>query len=346
MIAVNESGDYYVEVDAQCTVDQIQSEAVTITILDGPDMPVADDVELSEPGTATLEATGDNLIWYETEDAIDLVGEGTTFETSFIDAGNSVSYWVEANTIYGGELGDGGKEDNSGGGGIPSSGGKLFFNSDEAFTLLEVTIYVPDEGGAGERTIQLFDQNTTLIAEHTEFFEVGTHEVELNFAVPEGQGLSIGATPNTLFRNNEGVQYPYEIGTVGSIYDSTFGGSYYYYFYDWKIQLEETICSSPRVEVTATVTVVGIENVGKLDGFEAYPNPASDVLNLSFNLNSESEVTIQMLDVSGNIVQDMDLGVVSGELMKQLDTQALAAGAYILQVSFDGQLVHQRILKD
>ena len=192
-------------------------------------------------------------MWYDAVDAVASIGEGEIFETPVVEVGAPLTYWVEANTIYGSAQESGGKADNAGDGGIPSAAGKLFFNVTEPFTLLEVTVYVPAGESTGNRTIQLFDQNGTLIDEHIEAFGVGTHQVALNFEVPTGIGLSSGCLENNFFRNSGGVSYPYAIGSVGSIYDSTFGSSYYYYFYNWLIQQPQIVCPSDRVEVTASV---------------------------------------------------------------------------------------------
>jgi hypothetical protein len=330
-IVVNQSGEYSVMIDAICSVEQLESQTITITVLDAADLPVSANVLLDTPGIATLTATGENLVWYDAEDAIDPIGSGDSFETPVVNVGAPLTYWVEASTIYGGGEEAGGKADNEGSGGLPSSGGVLFFDAFEAFTLLEVTVYVPEGSPTTDRTIQLYDQNGTVIGEHVEAFDIGTHQVALNFEVPMGNGLSIGCVENDLFRNSAGVSYPYEIGTVGTIYDSTFGTSYYYYFYDWQIQKEQMICPSARVEVMASV--VGVEELDIFSSLSIFPNPASDKVTVSLELIQGSKVTLRMMDVSGALVLSQDWGQVTGFQNRNIDTHNLASGVYSVAIT-------------
>ena len=69
-----------------------------------------------------------------------------------------------------------------------------------------------------------------------------------------GDSLTLRCLENNLFRNNQGVQYPYAIGDVGQIYTSFYGTSYYYYFYNWKIKKQDITCVSDRVPVAVTIT--------------------------------------------------------------------------------------------
>jgi hypothetical protein len=270
-------------------------------------------------------------MWYDAEDAVVSIGGGTSIETDLVNVGAPLTYWVEANTIYGGGEESGGKVDNEGGGGIPASGGVLYFDAFEPFTLLEVTVYVPEGESTSERTIQLYDQNGTVIGEHIEAFEVGTHQVALNFEVPMGNGLSIGCLENNFFRNSDGVSYPYAVGTVGTIYDSTFGTSYYYYFFNWQIQKEQMVCPSDRIEVNASV--VGVEELGLFSSLSIFPNPASDKVTISLELMKGSKVTMRLSDVTGAIVLSQDWGQVTGIQNRNMDTDNLAPGVYSVSIS-------------
>ena len=65
----------------------------------------------------------------------------------------------------------------------------------------------------------------------------------------------------------------------------------------------------------------------------AYPNPSANILNVSFNLASESEVAVELLDLKGRVI-------ISGERQKgnkglfekQIDVSALPAGTYLIRV--------------
>jgi hypothetical protein len=341
-IIVTEPGDYTVSIDA-CDGGQLNSEPVTITMLDAPLLPVIEDVSINEPGTATFTASGENLLWFDELDAIVPVGEGPTFETEYFET--EISYWVEANAIYPGDEEIGGKLNNAGGGGISASDGGLIFDAFEHFTLREVTIYVLDQNdsGPGERTINLYDNESNMIETHIEFFDIGTHVVELNFEVPEGNGYFIRCEENNLFRNNGGVNYPYSIGTKGSIITSSFGDPYYYYFYNWKIGTPDLICPSDRVEATATV--VGIEELSQIRSFSVYPNPSKTSTNVLFNTIEDLSVLIIIRDILGKTVYlNSNFEALKGENILNIDVTGWSSGIYQLSFEIEKQVEAIKII--
>ena len=336
-IVVTESGDYSVSYVGVCGVD-LESDMVSIIVMD-PAEPVADNVEVGEVGEVTLSAMGDDLAWYMTEVSTEVLGTGPDFTFDMVD--DNESRWVENTEIFGGEIGDGGKDDDAGGGGLPSSGGVLYFDTWEAFTLQTVTIYIPSGAGDGDRDIWIKDASDAVIASGSFYLEEGENQVDLNFEVPVGTGLQIGADQNNMFRNNGGVNYPYDIADVGSITTSTYGDSYYYYFYAWVIQKESVSCTSDRIEVFATV--VGVEELDGISNLTLYPNPVMDELTVNFEAVSNSTISIEITDVTGKVVFTESLGTLTnGNHNKVIDMSGYASGMYQLSfVSNDSRVVKQ-----
>jgi hypothetical protein len=327
-IEVTESGDYFVLVDGICS--QVQSENVTIEVMPAP-APVVDNIILDEPGFATIVASGENILWYDSEMAMDPVGSGPEFDTPFIDA--FTEYWAESTYIYGGELETGGKPDNTGGGGIPASGAYTWFNAWEPFTINTVRVYVPDNSVAGVRDVQLVDANNNVLQEASFDLAIGEHVLTLNFEVPVGNALSLRCPQNNLFRNNSGVSYPYAIGTVGEMYDTFFGPTYYYYFYEWNIQKEQTSCVSDRTPVSILFT--DVEENESAFGIEVFPNPAADVLNIQLELKQSTDVIFTLIDIAGKQVLSETLNNIAGQYLHQLNLNELASGVYNLQIQTD-----------
>jgi hypothetical protein len=328
-IVVTESGSYSVQIDALCDNVTLESDPIEITVLDGADAPVAEGVEILEGESVELTATGENLMWYDSMDATEPIAEGATFTTPVLN--ETTSYWVEASTIYGGGTEQGGKEDyNEGGGGLPSVGGQSFFNAWEPFTIENVTVFVPQSAGAGNRTIQLVDQNGVVLQDLVVDLMVGEQVVDLGFDVPVGNDLSLRCPEANLFRNNSGVSYPYPIGTVGELTTSNFGGSYYYYFYDWTIEKESVACASERVEVM--VTIVGVESYGTVERFDVFPNPTNGLVTVQLELNEVQPMRIEISDITGKQVFTEDMKQQQRELNRTLDVSTLAPGMYHLTV--------------
>jgi len=339
-ITVDESGEYTVAYNSICTGDLLVSESIAVNVFPAAGLPVVESIEIAAPGTAILTASGENLLWYDDEFSTDIVGEGPTFETEFFES--QISYWVEANAIYGGEEMDGGKPDNFGGGGISNIEGSLIFDVYEPITLKEVTIYVLDQdnSGPGNRTFTLYNFDGDIVATHTEFFEVGTHVVELDFNISEGTGYRLGCNEHNLFRNNTLVTFPYLLGlegeAAGKIINSDHGSLFYYYFYDWKVETQNFACASERIEATATVTA--IDELSLVNEFKLYPNPAHDATSILFTMKKSSIIDIYVFDVVGNTVYaNLQQQISEGSNKLDIDLNGWAAGIYQLKFIIEGQ---------
>jgi len=204
--------------------------------------------------------------------------------------------------------------------------------------LTQVTVNVPETSTAGNRTIELFDSNDNLIGSQVIYCPLGTNEVDVNMEIPAGTGLQIGCAENNLFRNNSITGFPFPIGDIGSITNTTFGTSYYYYFYDWKnyfydwkIRKADMTCTSPRVEVTAYVVNVD-EEVNPL-GVQLYPNPVADNLTHSSGQNLAA-AQFYITDLTGRTVVSQQL---SNNNSNNINVANLAAGVYHAIVIRDGK---------
>lgn len=332
-IVVTETGDYFVQVSGQCSGVFYTSDAVHVEILSAP-APVANDVTINVNATATLVAAGENLQWYDSSDLSNVVGTGNTFTTPAITA--NTSYWVQSETIYGGESQLGGLLSyDVNAGGAPSTGGVLFFNADEPFTLEQVTVYVPASATAGPRTIQLFDASNAVIQELIVDCAMGENILTLNFDVPAGNALSIGCAENNLFRTNSGVMYPYSIGDIGEIYGSTNGAGYYYYFYNWQIRKQSFTCVSEPTEVA--IFVVGLDDISEIHEEVIYPNPSSDVVNFRWTGNV-SQIIIS--DATGKQVKSI---ACNGKGSMQMVSN-LPAGIYCAEFVSNERIVRKSFM--
>jgi GEVED domain/Secretion system C-terminal sorting domain len=79
---------------------------------------------------------------------------------------------------------------------------------------------------------------------------------------------------------------------------------------------------------------------------KVYPNPATDRVNVEvYFSNSTSNASIQLMDMSGRIVQVVKSEVVSGTNTISLDIQELSSGMYTVLVYENGSLIHTDKLK-
>ncbi len=342
-IEVTESGQFSVTVDAICSEDGLVSEPVTISVLDAIP-PEVEDVVITVPGPVTLTATtGDSIEWYDVPVGGESIETGPTMNFQLVVEDTTV--YAETHTVYGGDLQNGGKFDNTGGGGIPTTIGYNFFDAFEPFTILSVTVYNTNGGPEGDRTIQLVDIDNVVLDETTVYLTTGQHEVDLNFEVPVGVDFSLRCLENNLFRNNNGVQHPYPIGDVGSITTSIYGEGYYYFFYDWKIQKPFTECVSERTAANVFLIVSNKELGSTLSALNLYPNPAEDYTTLQFEAHENTQLLMRIFDATGKeVLERKEISTVIGENIEKINTSSLAKGIYNIQLSVDGKSISKKLV--
>jgi hypothetical protein len=335
-IEVAVSGSYTVGVDAVCAAGQLVSEPFQVTVLDAPE-PVVVDASIEQGGSLLLTAAGNGIHWYDQPAGGMPLGMGNTLQTPPLSA--TTTYYVASHTFYPGEIQAGGKPDTGGGGGLPTQPGWSVFDVWEPFTLLSVSVVVPQNAATGLRTVQLVDKNETVLAQAAFNLAPGQHELMLNFEVPTGENLSLRCPQSNLFRNSAGVQYPYPIGDVGSVKTSLFGSSYYYYFYHWKIQKESFECVSDRVPLTVTVT--GTHDLEKQPELQIFPHPATDLVFVKMKNPGTGKALLQLFDGQGRRVLKKDF--TPGEAPETLDVSQLPAGVYLLLLDSGGRLTGTRL---
>lgn len=77
-----------------------------------------------------------------------------------------------------------------------------------------------------------------------------------------------------------------------------------------------------------------------------YPNPSDGPMNLQLLLSAESDLTIDIMDISGQIVQsDYHENVSAGENVLQLNAESFAPGVYFVRVSNGFSAVTLRVIR-
>jgi len=97
----------------------------------------------------------------------------------------------------------------------------------------------------------VYDFFDNLVHSLPVYVDSGESRVQLNFDMKVGQNYRIGCAEHPgLYRSNVGVYYPYKINGVVSIHGSNFGDSFYYFYYNWYIRLQDRTCVSEATPVT------------------------------------------------------------------------------------------------
>lgn len=89
----------------------------------------------------------------------------------------------------------------------------------------------------------------------------------------------------------------------------------------------------------------GIQQVSAQMEYAMFPNPASDRVNLSYNLLSDAEVGLSVTDMNGRVlIGERSKRETTGEYKKEIDTRALSPGNYILTLTINGQPIHNKFV--
>lgn len=88
------------------------------------------------------------------------------------------------------------------------------------------------------------------------------------------------------------------------------------------------------ITVAGTVTSLDQENIAddnSADILDVYPNPVSDIMTLTFNVEELSRVTIDLIDITGHTKKNIIEGVYNtGTYTEQVSLENLSSGKYFV----------------
>ncbi|MBK8566153.1 MAG: VCBS repeat-containing protein [Saprospiraceae bacterium] len=337
-ITVTESGDYTVMAQGFC--GQFESTPIEVEVLPSP-APTASDVNLPSPGTATLEADGNNLFWYDSPNSTTALGTGATFITPMLTTTDT--FYVQDVAIYNDwefATGMGAHQGSLYSGN--NFNGQTLFEVEVPLVIEQVTVYTDQPG---EREIELWSEAGELLAEYPANLAAGQTDLPLNFLVPAaGQYrlmtdstvnlASFGYKSPRLYRSDQGVIYPYEQPDFMSITGSNLGSGFYYYFYDWQIAVVPISCPSELVPVVVTVAPSGAGEAHSFGSMAVSPNPSSGLFTLEMEAMESGETRLTVTDLAGRVIQTQSFEAMAHVAQQRnIDLTAMPAGVYILKLT-------------
>jgi len=325
-IVVTESGVYSLALLDACG-NENQSEEFAVVVLDAPDVPVVTvpaAIVADEPFILT--SSSETTRWFEEELASEPVHVGLTYETSIAE---NTTLWVEDIADSGMIQAEGGRAEMGDGQYHDNSVRWLVFDAYEDMVIHTVDVFA---SGAGVREIGISDSDGNVLMSAAFDLVDGLNTITLDMEVAEGTGYGLRSFSDDpqLWRDGTGTEmsYPYELGELGSITQSTAGGNnatnYYYFFYNWVVQTPSVGCASDRVPVT--ITVVGTTELA-VSSLDVYPNPTNGLLQITAN-QLEPGTQWTLLNALG---QTMDQGQLTS-MLTTLDLSDMVKGQYVFQV--------------
>jgi hypothetical protein len=308
-----------------------------------PSAPVAtgDTVCVSGSMTLTAAANGD-ISWYN--EAGDFVGSGASFTTPNLTA--TTTYYVQNTEIYEDSINAEPYTNGIGGGGYINTDQYEVFNSYVPFTLKSTLVYAQN---AGTFTVQLQDSNAVVLETTSFTVPAGQSRIDLNFSVPVNNNLRLvgkNITTGGLYRNNNSASYPYNLTDILSITGSSAGASYYYYFYDWQINTQNSTCPSEMVPVSAVVNSCASigENIPFKKSIKVMPNPNNGQFNVEFSTDYAGKIKTELVNVVGAKVYERDFEHKQGSNTVSIESTNLSKGMYLFNIYFEGKNYTTRLV--
>jgi hypothetical protein len=138
-------------------------------------------------------------------------------------------------------------------------------------------------------------------------------------------------TPNAPYTLQPGTSQNDTVG-CGNI------GEYY------TVVVTQNGCSDTSAKLT--VVCVGISDLASRLEFHLMPNPASDVLNVSYDLNTTSHVEISVLDLTGRKVMEViNATEGSGRQLHAINLADITSGIYLLNFSTELGTINTKFIK-
>lgn len=151
----------------------------------------------------------------------------------------------------------------------------------------------------------------------------------------------------TLSKSTDGVNFEFlaEINGSGTInYEKS------YDFLDEKASAGLTYYSLSQTDMDGSTVNLGVIQVTRVvDHFGSlniFPVPASSEISVNFEMIEAGEVTINIFDMAGKLVNQINKSATSGLNNTKISINTLPNGIYQLQVATDGQKVSSKFIKN
>jgi hypothetical protein len=188
---------------------------------------------------------------------------------------------------------------------------------------------------------------TVTVTDMASCSTVGSFTIETN--CPASLGLSSTATPTIGDGTTLGSAVVMATGgTAPYTYTWSNGLTTNYIFNQAADTLTVTVtdangCTDMTTVIVETIYEVSTDKIEGLTSFSLSPNPASDfaMLNIAFDRNVELSVNI--IDVTGRVLETRNAGNVNATQMR-FDVSNLTEGVYFLQINAAGQTATRRFV--
>ena len=277
--------------------------------------------------------------WYADAATTNLLATGTSFVTPVLSS--STTYYAQS--IYDFPILNGGPIDNNFGVGSYFQGDRhLIFDNYKSSTLKSVLVYA---GSDGYRTIELRNSSNAVLSDTIVYipFSPNGFRINLNFSLPVQNNMQLGISdPNSdLFRTSSGAVFPYTINDVVAITGTTASAGYYYFFYDWEVQVSPCISVVSTVDAiinsnstsNQSISICNGDSISVGGNYYTVTGNYSDTF--TTNLGCDSIIITQLSVVQGT-VYTQQVSICEGLSLQVGNNSYSASGIYVDTISLNG----------
>lgn len=220
-----------------------------------------------------------------------------------------------------------------------------FLELAESITVCQGQVYFIEATGAesyvwsngmDNGTNMMFEANTTLSVTGTNAFGcTETREISIEVLPAPMPGLTYDEETNTLEIDGSYASYVWKLNGVpitdasSNVYQPSVSGIYQV------LVTTNDGCEGSTNEVEVTIAVL---STSETFGFEVYPNPARDRLNIRLQNGNDAHLYIR--DAGGRILHAQQVDQNHAEI----NTQDFAPGMYLISIHYEGQVLNKRLI--
>jgi hypothetical protein len=91
-------------------------------------------------------------------------------------------------------------------------------------------------------------------------------------------------------------------------------------------------CGKDTIITQLEIIKLNVKNIPSLGEVKFFPNPFKELLNIEFELNKPEHMQIQLLDISGRVIQSKQNQFYEGKHLITFETNQLASGFYLIRL--------------
>lgn len=109
-----------------------------------------------------------------------------------------------------------------------------------------------------------------------------------------------------------------------------------------KATISEAVANGLNYGTMADVEEMSMDQMDAI--FQIYPNPTSTNAFVAINLKKESTVALKLMDMSGKEIASGNYGTLNGSSTVELNTSALEAGVYLVELTVNNEKMVKRLI--